>query len=148
MKIIPIIFFLFFTYSYSQEVNKSYCDSLFSKFESYYDGIYPDGLEDTSMTGAYWADWGIKFKGNLDSVQTSFYDEVKDLLPENEDNKLIIAVFIDSTGSVICSKIYIGINDKIDAIALEKVKYFKFHPFSYSPWRTLLILLNRKNKLN
>lgn len=144
MKIISIVFFLFFTNSYSQEVNKSYCDSLFLNFESYYDGVYPEGMSDSLMTGAYWADWEIKFKGNLDSVQTNFYDEVKDLLPEKEDYKLLIGVFIDSTGSVICSKIYIGINDKIDVIALEKAKGFKFEPFRYSPWRTLLWLMNGK----
>ena len=139
MKIILIIFFnvLFLTNSYSQKFEKLNCDSLFSEFEV----IEPKYHSVSKMT---------EFKGNLDSVRQDFYEEVKCLLPDQKEYKLLIGVMIDTLGNVICIKKYLGINNTIDSLALATVKEFRFNPAELRnkkiQMREMIVLMNRKNK--
>jgi hypothetical protein len=139
MKIILLLHFsiLILTNSYSQDLNKLNCDSLFSDFEV----IEPKYHIVWKMT---------EFKGNLDSVRQNFYEEVKDILPDQKEYKLLIGVMVDTLGNVICAKKYLGINSIIDSLALEKVKEFKFSPAEIRnkkiQIREMIVLMNRKSK--
>ena len=140
MKIILLIFFtiLIAMNSYSQEGNELNCDSLFSEFEV----IEPK---------YHWVTKSGELKENMDSIRQSFYEEVKDILPDKEEYNLFIGVMVDTLGNVICRKIYLGINDAIDSLALEKVKKYKFIPAEIRGKKIqrremiLLLLMNRKN---
>ncbi|MFO7526510.1 MAG: hypothetical protein R6W68_13745 [Ignavibacteriaceae bacterium] len=123
--------------SYSQGINKLNCDSLFAEFEV----IEPKYHVVWKMT---------EFIGNMDSVRKSFYDEVKNILPDQKEYKLLIGAMIDTLGNVICTKKYLGINDVIDSLALAKVMEFKFIPAEIRnekiQIREMIVLMNRKNE--
>ncbi len=135
MKTILLLFIFTLINSYSQELNKLNCDSLFYEFEV----IEPKYQSVWKMT---------EFKGNMDSVRKSFYEDVKDLLPKQKEYKLLIGVMVDTLGNVICAKIYIGINNLVDSLAIEKVKEFKFIPAEIKnekvQIREMISLLKRK----
>ena len=127
--------------TYSQVSDyKLNCDSLFREFEviepKYYSGL-------SKLT---------EVVGNIDSIRQSFYKEVKHLLAPKDRFVLIIGAMVDTMGNVICVKKYLGINDQIDSLAIEKVKKFKFTPAILSftkekvQVRTMIVFTKPKNK--
>ena len=140
MKNLLFLLFIFLSVksTYSQVSDyKLNCDSLFFEFEVIepkYHGVLSKLAE---------------VVGNMDSIRQSFYGEVKHLLRKKEKYLLIIGAIVDTSGNVICTKKYLGINNQIDSLAIEKVKKFKFTPAIFRnekvQVRAMIVLKKPKN---
>lgn len=138
---VKIFFFILFGLimlinSYPQEIERLNCDSLFSEFEV----IEPK---------YHWVTKTTELIDNMDSILFSFYKKVESLINKpDENNFLLIGAMIDTSGNVLCTKVYRGVNDIVDSLALKEVKEFRFTPAEVRGKKvqmpSMLLLLSEK----